>query len=169
MFLRPIAGVLAGALVLAWASSYFYVYVKVWMFGPEHVMLAGLSSRSLSLQRNDYNPAIADQVSVYSHHGITLTPPVFWPRSRWIDAGWLGSDTRWQTAWFPQFIKRPAGWVFIVPWWNMAVLSVVFLAGLHLLQSRGHCRYCGYDLRGLPSDVCPECGRSFARRGAKRA
>jgi hypothetical protein len=160
MFLRPVAGVLAGALILAWASSYFYVYVKVWMFGPEHVMLAGLSSRSISLQRNDYNPEIAHQVMMF----MPATTPTYWPRSRWIDAGWLGPATRWQTAWFPQYIRRPAGWVLIIPWWNMAVGAVLFLVVLHLLQSRGHCRHCGYDLRGLPGDICPECGRTFARR-----
>jgi hypothetical protein len=26
----------------------------------------------------------------------------------------------------------------------------------------GGCRGCGYDLRGLPTGVCPECGRSEA-------
>lgn len=25
------------------------------------------------------------------------------------------------------------------------------------------CALCGYDLRGLPGDICPECGREFDR------
>jgi hypothetical protein len=30
----------------------------------------------------------------------------------------------------------------------------------------GHCRGCGYDLRGNESGVCPECGRAVKRRTA---
>jgi DNA-directed RNA polymerase subunit RPC12/RpoP len=35
-----------------------------------------------------------------------------------------------------------------------------FLGRRHRFQA-GHCRSCGYDLRGLPSNVCPECGFRF--------
>ena len=29
------------------------------------------------------------------------------------------------------------------------------------MYAPGHCRACGYDLRGLPNQRCPECGTSF--------
>jgi hypothetical protein len=30
-------------------------------------------------------------------------------------------------------------------------------------KRRGHCKNCGYDLRGLPEPRCPECGSPFER------
>ncbi len=30
------------------------------------------------------------------------------------------------------------------------------------IRATGRCDQCGYDLRGLPRPVCPECGRNFA-------
>jgi hypothetical protein len=35
------------------------------------------------------------------------------------------------------------------------------------LASIGHCQSCGYDLRGSPSGVCPECGNDAASYGTK--
>lgn len=32
----------------------------------------------------------------------------------------------------------------------------------------GHCRACGYDLRGLPDNVCPECGFRFDSADLRR-
>ncbi len=36
-----------------------------------------------------------------------------------------------------------------------------FLTRRHKFK-KGHCRNCGYNLRGLPANVCPECGFRFA-------
>jgi hypothetical protein len=35
-------------------------------------------------------------------------------------------------------------------------------------QKRGLCTYCGYDLRGTRSGVCPECGQRYKASGAGR-
>jgi hypothetical protein len=59
-------------------------------------------------------------------------------------------------------------WVVVVamlPLW-LAVGALFGLAMYAVLRSMprfkaGYCRNCGYNLRGLPSDVCPECGFRF--------
>ncbi len=61
-----------------------------------------------------------------------------------------------------------------------AVLCLVILSSAYvgafaaiLLRSshhkRGHCPRCGYSLYGLPSPVCPECGRTFSPSEAEDA
>jgi len=66
-----------------------------------------------------------------------------------------------------------------IPWWVSAtqvlllmllgvafgVVMKWFLTRRHRFE-RGHCRSCGYDLKGLPSEVCPECGYHFAAEDA---
>lgn len=32
----------------------------------------------------------------------------------------------------------------------------------------GCCKYCGYDLQGLPTQRCPECGRRFKKKKGRR-
>ena len=72
-----------------------------------------------------------------------------------------------QWAWRPEW-AGPSGFgewgAFILPLWIPITLGA--LAGYFLLPpgtSRGHCRACDYDLRGIPrapdgSLKCPECG-----------
>jgi hypothetical protein len=55
--------------------------------------------------------------------------------------------------------------IIILPIWLVAggVFGYVMkriLGRMHRFKP-GHCRACGYNLRGLPSDVCPECGFHF--------
>jgi hypothetical protein len=56
--------------------------------------------------------------------------------------------------------------VFILPLWLLAVAalpaSVVWLVARHRRirrMAKDHCSRCGYDLRGLSTARCPECGR----------
>ena len=66
------------------------------------------------------------------------------PGGRWT---WSGEDFT-MPAWLPALI-------FGI-WPTLAL-------GRHIKRryfSAGICRKCGYDLRGSPSGVCPECGRS---------
>jgi hypothetical protein len=48
----------------------------------------------------------------------------------------------------------------------IGVLAIVWLPGFYLCAERripehlGHCLHCGYDLAGLTSGICPECGRA---------
>ena len=55
---------------------------------------------------------------------------------------------------------------YAVPYWLLIlvllVMPVVWLMDYRrslVRMSRGLCAGCGYDLRGITSDVCPECGR----------
>jgi hypothetical protein len=57
-----------------------------------------------------------------------------------------------------------------VPQWALIAPPVAITMGLVVLlrrrrRSPGHCRTCGYDLRGTP-DRCPECGTPAARAAA---
>ena len=53
-----------------------------------------------------------------------------------------------------------------VPLWPL-LLVAAYLAVREVRRVRserrriGHCRQCGYDLRGLPEPRCPECGARF--------
>jgi hypothetical protein len=53
----------------------------------------------------------------------------------------------------------------VIPLWPLAAASV--LATIWAWRRRpfppGRCSSCGYDLRGLESDHCPECGTARAR------
>ena len=68
------------------------------------------------------------------------------------------------------------GYLVDPPFWIVAMLSLISAVralrwiGSALtapskrdLLARGICPTCRYDLRGLPSDVCPECGTGFER------
>lgn len=49
-----------------------------------------------------------------------------------------------------------------LPLWLPAAPVLLILALVAFIRWRirpGHCRGCGYDLRGTPGPVCPECGR----------
>lgn len=169
IFLRPVAFCIGLSLLIAASSSFYYIYVKVWMYGPDHVMLAGISGRTLCLQRVDYMPAVRRRSALgLSGHGFRVPPPMtfapYWPPTRWVDAGCLGGF-QWQAEWFPRFERRSTGWIVSVPGWNLAVGGIAFLVVLHLIQDRAHCRACGYDLKGLPGSICPECGRAFRKGG----
>ena len=66
-------------------------------------------------------------------------------------------------------------WLGLIPW---ACIPLVFIGSCVIwwdnLQRkrilhdewirRGACRYCGYDLTGNVSGICPECGRVFGPR-----
>jgi hypothetical protein len=53
-----------------------------------------------------------------------------------------------------------------IPLWPWAVLTLAGAAGLWWRLPKtvgeGCCARCGYDLRGIRGDKCPECGRGFA-------
>lgn len=55
--------------------------------------------------------------------------------------------------------------IVLLPMWLAAGALFAFVMKRILSKqprvSHGRCRACGYDLRGLPSNVCPECGFRF--------
>jgi hypothetical protein len=50
--------------------------------------------------------------------------------------------------------------LFALPAWPAALSAALGLLALAPRRRRqGSCTTCGYDLSGLPTGVCPECGR----------
>ncbi|MEX2214974.1 MAG: hypothetical protein WD768_12640 [Phycisphaeraceae bacterium] len=61
---------------------------------------------------------------------------------------------------FPKRIAKSAG---------VSVLSALLFVTIPFVISRDrtprdHCTVCNYDLRGTPSDTCPECGAKDSRK-----
>jgi hypothetical protein len=58
-------------------------------------------------------------------------------------------------------------WNLVVPYWMIATAALLLPVGRGVMWrrdrvrasriARGHCAYCGYDVRATP-DRCPECG-----------
>lgn len=59
-------------------------------------------------------------------------------------------------------VLAPAA-VVAAAWW------VSVFRGRQLRPRPGFCRGCGYDLGGLVSGRCPECGKAFTRRSPRAA
>ncbi|MCC6969722.1 MAG: hypothetical protein IT434_05820 [Phycisphaerales bacterium] len=58
--------------------------------------------------------------------------------------------------------------VVSAPLWQLLLVLLIVIGGAWRLSRRvcpaGHCSACGYDLRGLGSGKCPECGEGFLAR-----
>lgn len=76
----------------------------------------------------------------------------------------------WLLTAFPQFwfgAERGDVLLLIVKLLFWVVMGLLFGWGMKLVLDRrhkfkaGHCRACGYNLLGLPANVCPECGFRF--------
>lgn|GEM_PF-2965207 len=68
-------------------------------------------------------------------------------------------------GWTP--VQRANGIGVLLPmalWHAGHPFALLHAARSHTLHSQGfdRCLRCGYDVRGLPADVCPECGRRLA-------
>ena len=81
-----------------------------------------------------------------------------------------------ETPWRPYHTASGRGWGvgtehgLVVPLWPWPIVAIGVALYAHGLvrgaRMRGRCERCGYDLRGLESDKCPECGvRSEQARG----
>ena len=63
---------------------------------------------------------------------------------------------------------RIAGFLRLIPFWLAIPLVGIPTAILWRLDRRmpsGHCRRCGYNLKGLTEARCPECGQPFETKG----
>ncbi len=69
------------------------------------------------------------------------------------------SDPFWE-RWLPRIIS--IGFLFI----TFLPLAAVLLFGKRMfrLVCDDLCKKCGYDLRGIDADECPECGTAVSRR-----
>lgn len=127
------------------------------------------SARMYAGWRSSVNDSIAfvlkGRAEVYIS---TSRPPGFkslGPPSPGVSAGrcdrlWMW-DQSWQ--WRPRLRMGDFGFYSVVPLW-MAFLAFgipgVLLWRARMVRLRTNCRFCDYDLSGLPSGApCPECGK----------
>ncbi len=105
-------------------------------------------------------------VKVESECGITPArdPGYWWTRPHWVLHGsdvWDGTRTDKKVIWGYQRGVMVSIWVPIL-------IIGVPTAFLWLRDRRrippGHCSYCGYNLTGNVSGMCPECGTTVASK-----
>lgn len=103
------------------------------------------------------------------------TSVLFWRISRSRFVAWASALVVFWSIWW-----KMVGWVlsytatnndyWIVYWWIGAIVYHGLMAYILLrwsirarLRSRrdGFCQSCGYDLAGLPGNICPECGSAI--------
>lgn len=93
----------------------------------------------------------ADDAPYGDHRGIAVSDLDSYPRFRFHSVIWIGLVGNLA------FWSAVAGLPMVTYWWIRRWRRV----------RRGLCTGCGYDLRGSPSDVCPECGVKSSRLGAE--
>ncbi len=85
--------------------------------------------------------------------------------SREFDPGLLGWEEYVGGTPTFQLDQARDSWVY-VPYWMIMVLAAIPTIVCHWRSRRsypaGHCQHCGYNLTGLPSNRCPECGEKYA-------
>ncbi len=143
LVLRGLFVVAAACVVLAVVSCRWTIHCRFWtglVWSLEHgrVRYFGWDTTKL---RIEYPPGLS-----VDDEGWGVEP---WPYLHW------DSEAARYAA--------PGRWVYIVavPLWAPALLAggigfVLRRRGWH--RERWECRRCGYDLRGTPTGVCPECG-----------
>jgi hypothetical protein len=78
-----------------------------------------------------------------------------------LDAAAGPSPNAGKWRWWPDYFRSATAWGAAVPLWPLFLLSILCSAWLWRLDRKpkpGHCPRCGYDLAGIPSGACPECG-----------
>ncbi len=97
------------------------------------------------------------------------------------DYYWRGDPNGQAASWINRydFELRPilrigrAGFRFRLPLWQPTLAAIVLSAALWYIHARrppaGHCRKCRYNLHGLTSAVCPECGTPVPKQNAPPA
>lgn len=62
----------------------------------------------------------------------------------------------------PQYLRGPSSCRILLPLWIPTLVVACWMLGMtiwcHVCRDRFACANCGYCLRGVGSDRCPECG-----------
>ncbi|MBK8267889.1 MAG: hypothetical protein IPK83_06120 [Planctomycetes bacterium] len=104
--------------------------------------------------------------SIYLSEGslvvrISKTSPNWWG-----DAPYFESH-QWRVFGFekPKLLDNPNATILVVPFWLLFLVAAIPTVLLFRLGRRrivaGHCPHCDYDLRGIASGICPECGNTI--------
>ena len=140
-WVRNGATLVSVSLVLIWLVS-IVAYVRV-PYAPKRAVAIGSGS-------------------FIHHRGVSIagTPLT-------LTANWLPTTSllgRWGTS-GADWGKGKAAFSSFIPIWPSAIALAIPTAVLWLLVPKrypeGHCQNCGYNLTGLVSGRCPECGRPF--------
>ena len=93
-----------------------------------------------------------------------------WPKCRYYNFG-LGFNCEYNSTVIdnprvlPTVLTVDQYYAAWVPLWPLALIAVPLalreIVHMRRQTSWGGCRKCGYDLRGLPTPRCPECGTSI--------
>ncbi len=106
-----------------------------------------------------------------SHTSISKLPPRGTFERQYL-AGFMKADSTWPLIFYDyesNNLYPGRTWTFrfiMFPLWLPSILFSIWPAISLILHIKRRyfspeiCRKCGYDLRGSPSGVCPECGRA---------
>jgi len=100
----------------------------------------------------------------WDHSDTTFYYSSFIEKIRWNGFGVEWPNTGyWRSAHFGVI-----GLYLKVPFWLVLLPAIVLTAFLFYRDRRsspaGHCQHCGYDIRGIKSGICPECGKKKVYR-----
>ncbi len=119
---------------------------------------------------------LGGQVYVYWFSGQKQATAAGRWRVSWSSTSSFGYGFRWPYANYepspdpPYSIRQPL-WQVILPLWLPLLIAAIPTAFLWHRDRRchplGHCRKCGYDLRGNESGRCSECGTACQVLGGK--
>jgi hypothetical protein len=122
----------------------FTLVVAVDLFCCSHVFGLALGEVSIGIYQRDFG---------FSLRGHMLSNP-------------LKAVTR--LAWLPRLYRDQATWILFIPLWpgvlglGVATFLVWRRTRARITGNEHCCQLCGYNLRGLTSKRCPECGTAFS-------
>lgn len=139
---------------MRWRALKVGKWVAVGMFGLSLVVWVLAANWNLSYQWRDSG----------NWYGVFIGGGYF---GRGIDPSY---ETGWRLYWEGEqmwFADRTVSWR---PAWWLPAIAFPLAAALFIMDRgrvpAGHCRKCGYDLRGTVSDRCSECGTLIERARA---
>ena len=99
---------------------------------------------------------------------VPAPPPTAGTTLEILSARQLSAIPGWQWGFDTDRRQFPAGggeWSVAFPLWSVAGAVGILILIPTLGELRHRCMACGYDLRGIRSAVCPECGTAHRLHG----